>query len=167
MNNGRGAIMAINRNASKLAMRSTLFQVKNLAERGCCARAVQVILPTPRKHAGRLRAPDPQPPRLHTRGLLLDATAGRADDNGWEGRARIGVGRGEGTCELQTGALEGDVCFNTPVLVHSSTPEQHNRCQPLRVWKGFFLRRSAGWCSTSNDQVKRATTGRRSVQIAT
>ena len=41
MNNGRGAIMAINRNASKLAMPSTLFQVKNLAERGCCARAVQ------------------------------------------------------------------------------------------------------------------------------
>jgi CheY-like chemotaxis protein len=34
-------------------------------------------------------------------------------------------------------ALEAgfDVCFNTLVLVHSSTPEQHNRCQPLRVWK--------------------------------
>ena len=74
-------------------------------------------------------------PRVHTRGLLLDATAGRADDNSWEGRARTEVGCVEVTCELQTGALEGDVCFNTLVLVHSSTLEQHNRCQPLRVWK--------------------------------
>ncbi|HWO35057.1 MAG TPA: hypothetical protein VNO32_40205 [Candidatus Acidoferrum sp.] len=80
-------------------------------------------------------APLGQPPRVHTSGLLLDATAGRADDNSWEGRARIGVGCVEVTCELQTGALEGDVCFNTLVLVHSSTPEQHNRCQTLRVWK--------------------------------
>src|SRR5580658_10064490 len=60
-------------------------------------------------------------PRVHTRGLLLGATAGRADDNSWEGRARIGLGCVEVTCGLQTGALEGDVCFSTLVLVHSST----------------------------------------------
>src|SRR5580698_1787891 len=88
--------------------------------------------------AARARSSSPlnlssEQPRVHTRGLLLDATAGRTDDNSWEGRARIGVGCVEVTCEFQTGALEGDVYFNTLVLVHSSTPEQHNRCQPLRV----------------------------------
>ena len=66
-------------------------------------------------------APLGQPPRVHTRGLLLNAAAGRADDNSWEGRVRIGVGCVEVTCELQTSALEGNVCFNTLVLVHSST----------------------------------------------
>ena len=72
------------------------------------------------------------------------------------------VGCVRGDRELQTGALEGDVCFNTLVLVHSSTPEQHDRCEPLRVSQSF-----RSLVLTSNDHVKRATTGRRSVQIAT
>src|ERR1700691_1589094 len=66
-------------------------------------------------------------PRVHTRGLLLDATAERADDNSWEGRARIEVGCVEVTCELQTGALEGDVClillFSSIALPLSSTTD--------------------------------------------
>jgi len=38
----------------------------------------------------------------------------------------MGVGCVEVTCELQAGALEEDVCFNTLVLVHSSTLSSTN-----------------------------------------
>src|ERR671919_257647 len=41
MSSGRGAMKPMNRNASKDAMRSTLLQGMDLAERGCCPRSVQ------------------------------------------------------------------------------------------------------------------------------
>jgi hypothetical protein len=41
MSSGRGAMKAMNRKASKYAMRSRLLQVKTLAERGWYARSVQ------------------------------------------------------------------------------------------------------------------------------
>jgi hypothetical protein len=41
MSSGRGAMKAMNRNASKYAMRSRLVHVNALAERGWYARSVQ------------------------------------------------------------------------------------------------------------------------------